>query len=64
MIRGAMEVGDWRLGMVLGCSGEAVERLCTGIEVYLGFGHNDTIEAVLFFFAMAWQVRVRIVSVE
>lgn len=47
MIRRAMEVGDWRLRMVLGCSGEAVERLCTGIEVYLGFGHDDTIEAVI-----------------
>ena len=40
MIRGAMEVGGWCLGVVFGCGSEAIECLCAGIKAYFGFGHD------------------------
>ena len=40
MIRGAMKMADWGVGMVFGCGGEDVECLCTGIEAFLTFGHD------------------------
>lgn len=40
MIRWAMEVGNRGFGVVFCSGGETVERLCTGVEAFLGVGHN------------------------
>lgn len=40
MIRRAMEMEEWCLGVVLGCVGDTVECIGTGIEARLGIGHD------------------------